>query len=114
MFREHLDPREYIANACDWNPKHYDPALWAETAQRVGFKYACLTTRHQDGYCLWNTATTDYSSAAQAPQRDLVGEFIEAFRATGLRIGLYYSLLDWRIPAYFDGPEKDPVGWATC
>ena len=111
MFREHLDPREYIANACDWNPQHYDPVLWAETAKRAGFKYACLTTRHHDGYCLWDTATTDYSSAAQSPKRDLVGEFVEAFRAAGLRIGLYYSLLDWRIPAYFDGPEKDPAGW---
>lgn len=113
MFREHLDPRVYIANACEWNPKHYHPVQWAETAKRAGFKYACLTTRHHDGYCLWDTATTDYSSAAQAPKRDLVGEFVAAFRAAGLRIGLYYSLLDWRIPAYFDGPDKDPAGWAT-
>jgi len=113
MFREHLDPREYIANACAWNPHHYDPALWAETAKKAGFKYACLTTRHHDGYCLWDTATTDYSSAAQAPKRDIVGEFVAAFRAAGLRVGLYYSLLDWRTPAYFDGPENDPAGWAT-
>ena len=113
MFREHLDPREYVANACNWHPRRYDPALWAETAKKAGFRYACLTTRHHDGYCLWDTATTDYSSAAQAPQRDFVGEFIDAFRAAGLRVGLYYSLLDWRIPAYFDGPETDPAGWAT-
>ena len=113
LFREHLGPREYIANACDWNPQYYDPALWAETVKRAGFKYACLTTRHHDGYCLWDTATTDYSCGAQAPQRDLVGEFIEAFRAAGLRVGLYYSLGDWRIPAYFDGPEIDPAGWDT-
>ena len=113
MFREHLDPCEYVANACDWNPQHYDPALWAETAKRAGYKYACLTTRHHDGFCLWDTATTDYSSAAQAPKRDFVGEFVAAFRAAGLRVGLYYSLLDWRIPAYFDGPENDPAGWAV-
>jgi len=111
LFREHLDPQAYVRAACGWNPRAYDPYLWADAAKRAGFRYACLTTRHHDGYCLWATQTTDYSSASQAPQRDFVGEFITAFRAAGLRVGLYYSLIDWRIPAYFDGPEKDPEGW---
>ena len=113
LFREHLDPLEYEMRACAWNPAHYDPELWAETAKRAGFRYAVLTTRHHDGYCLWDTATTTYSSTAQAPKRDFVGEFVEAFRSAGLRIGLYYSLLDWRIPAWFEGPEGDPSAWAT-
>jgi alpha-L-fucosidase len=111
LFREHLDPVEYVERACAWNPTHYDPQLWAETAKDHGFRYGVLTSRHHDGYCLWDTATTDYSSADQAPQRDLVGEFVEAFRAAGLRVGLYYSLIDWRIPAWFEGPEKNPEGW---
>lgn len=113
LFREHLDPREYEQHACAWNPTHYDPALWAETIKQAGFRYGVLTTRHHDGFCLWNTATTNYSSAAQAPGRDFVGEFVDAFRAAGLRVGLYYSLLDWRIPAWFEGPEKNPSGWAA-
>jgi len=113
LFREHLDPCEYEANACAWRPDHYDPVLWAETAKKAGFKYAVLTTRHHDGYCLWDTATTDYSSAKQAPQRDLVREFADAFRAAGLRVGLYYSLLDWRIPAWFEGPEVDAEAWTS-
>jgi alpha-L-fucosidase len=112
LFREHLDPREYEAAACRWAPAHYDPALWAETARQAGFKYAVLTTRHHDGYCLWDTATTDYASTQQAPQRDFVGEFVQAFRDAGLRVGLYYSLIDWRIPAWFEGPENNPEGWA--
>ena len=111
MFREHMDPVTYIERAKTWNPMHFNPHQWATFAKRAGFRYACLTTRHHDGYCLWDTHTTDYSSAAQAPGRDFVGEFIQAFRDEGLRIGLYYSLLDWRIPAYFDGPEVDPKGW---
>jgi alpha-L-fucosidase len=111
LFREHLDPNAYVEQACAWNPAHYDPALWAETAKEAGFRYACLTTRHHDGYCLWDTATTDYCSADQAPQRDFVREYVEAFRAAGLRIGLYYSLIDWRIPAYFEGPDRNPEGW---
>ena len=113
LFREHLDQKEYAAEACAWNPVHYDPAVWAETVKKAGFKYACLTTRHHDGYCMWGTKYTDYSSAAQAPKRDLVGEYVAAFRAAGLRVGLYYSLIDWRIPAYFDGPETDPEGWGA-
>lgn len=111
LFREHLDPCEYEAKACAWDPSHYDPVLWAETAKKAGFRYAVLTTRHHDGYCLWDTATTDYSSAKQAPKRDLVREFVDAFHAAGLRVGLYYSLLDWRIPAWFEGPEVDANAW---
>lgn len=111
LFREHLDHKEYAEQACAWNPKHYDPELWAYTARKAGFKYACFTTRHHDGYCMWDSAYTDYSSAKQAPQRDFVREYTEAFRKEGLRIGLYYSWIDWRLPAYFDGPAKDPEGW---
>jgi alpha-L-fucosidase len=111
LFREHLDHKDYIDAACQWNPEHYDAALWADMAKRAGYRYAVLTTRHHDGYCLWHTATTDYSSARQAPGRDFVAEFVEAFRAAGLHIGLYYSLIDWRIPAWFEGPELNPSGW---
>jgi len=111
LFREHLDQREYAERACAWNPRHFDPALWAEVASKAGMRYACFTTRHHDGYCLWDTRYTDYSSARQAPGRDFVGEYVEAFRVAGLRVGLYYSLIDWRIPAWFDGPEKDAKGW---
>ena len=109
--REHLDHREYAARACRWNPQHYDARAWADVAVRAGMKYAVLTTRHHDGYCLWDTATTDYSSAAQAPRRDLVAEYVQAFRAAGLRIGLYYSVADFRLPAFWAGPRQDPEGF---
>jgi alpha-L-fucosidase len=70
-----------------------------------------LTARHHDGYCLWDSRLTDYTSAAQAPRRDFVREYVKACRAEGLRVGLYYSLADWRIPAYWQGPAEDPIGW---
>lgn len=111
LFREHLDQREYGASACRWHPRRYDPARWAAVARDAGMKYAVLTSRHHDGFCLWDSRVTDYSSAAQAPRRDLVGEYVTAFRAAGLRVGLYYSLADWRIPAYWEGPAHDPAGW---
>lgn len=113
LFREHLDPREYENAACAWNPQQFDARQWAQTAVDGGFKYAVFTTRHHDGYCLWDTKTTDYSSGAQAPQRDFVAEYVAAFREAGLRVGLYYSLADWRIPAYWEGPKHDPQGWET-
>jgi len=113
LFREHMCHRDYARQACAWNPQHYDPHVWADTARRAGMKYAVLTTRHHDGYCLWDSKTTDYTSARQAPKRDFVREYVEAFRAAGIRVGLYYSLLDWRISAYFDGPARDPEGWTA-
>jgi len=111
--REWLEPRAYIQTACRWNPGHYDPATWASVAREAGMRYAVLTARHHDGYCLWETRTTDYSSAAQAPKRDFVREYVEAFRAAGLRVGIYYSLLDLRLPAWLRGPNGDPAGWPT-
>ncbi len=111
LFREHLDQRAYSEQACRWNPQHFDAAAWAGVARQAGMKYAVLTTRHHDGFCLWDSKLTDYSTASQAPRRDFVREYVEAFRAARLRVGLYYSLADWRIPAYWDGPRHDPAGW---
>lgn len=113
LMREMLDQREYAAAACAWNPRKFDAREWARFAKASGFRYAVLTTRHHDGFCLWDTKTTNYSSVAQSAGRDLVREFVEAFRAEGLRIGLYYSWNDFRLPALFEGPEKNPSGWAA-
>lgn len=111
LFREHLDQAAYEQAACAWNPQQFDASEWAAVAKQSGMRYAVLTTRHHDGYCLWDSRVTNYTSAAQAPGRDFVREYVEAFRAAGLRVGLYYSLADWRIPAYWEGPEHDPDGW---
>jgi len=113
LFRERLDQQAYADAACKWSPQHYDPSVWADVAKRAGMKYAVLGARHHDGFCLWDSQVTDYSAPAQACGRDLVGEYAEAFREAGLRVGLYYSLCDWRIPGYWEGPEHDPDGWAA-
>ena len=110
-FREHMDLLIYEKDACEWNPSSYDAKRWARLAKAAGFTYACFTTKHHDGYCMWDTKCTDYSSACQAPKRDFVKEYVEAFRAEGLKVGLYYSWMDWRIPAYFEGPEADREAW---
>jgi alpha-L-fucosidase len=111
LFREHLDQKDYQARACQWRPRWFDATHWAGVAKQAGMKYAVMTTRHHDGFCMWDSKFTRYTSAAQAAKRDFVREYVEAFRQAGLRVGLYYSLADWRIPAYWDGPANDPQGW---
>lgn len=112
LIRELADQRAYAQRACAWRPCAFDPRAWASTARQAGCRYAVLTTRHHDGFCMWDSRLTDYTSARQAAGCDVVRGFVDACRAEGLRVGLYYSLADWRIPAYFAGPRRDPQGWA--
>jgi alpha-L-fucosidase len=80
-----------VADACD---------RWARAAKLAGAKTLLLTTKHHDGFCLWDTALTGYKSTNTPCRRDLVREFVTACRAHGLRVGLYYSLVDWHHPDY--------------
>lgn len=76
----------------------FDPSYWASLFNRSGAKYVVLTTKHHDGYCLWPTASpykSDWNSMSVGPKRDLVGELTDAVRAEGLRMGLYYSIIEW-------------------
>jgi len=83
-----------------FNPDSYDPKAWARLARQAGMKYAVLTAKHHDGFCLFDSRLTDYKSTNTPSGRDLVREYVEAFRAEGLKVGLYYSLLDWHHPDY--------------
>ena len=111
MFREHMNNAEYEKKACQWDPEFFDARIWANIAKKSGIKYVCFSTRHHDGYCLWDTKYSDYSSAKQAPKRDFLREVVDAFREVNIRIGLYYSWLDWRVPAFLEGPKKNPEGF---
>lgn len=111
LYREHLDQHQYALTASQWNPSHYDAQQWAQVAVKGGFRYAVLTTRHHDGYCLWDSKQTNYTAMKCAPGRDFVQEYIQAFRAAGLRVGLYYSLADWRSAAYWSSPKESSPAW---
>jgi len=111
LFREHLTPSEYRRRAEEFNPQHYDPAAWAALAREAGMRYAVLTAKHHDGFCLFDSALSTLTSAKTGARRDLIREYVEAFRGTGLKVGLYYSLADWQWPAYFLGPARDPEGF---
>jgi alpha-L-fucosidase len=117
MNRERIPLSEYAEKyAARWKAEHYDPAAWCALAREAGMEYIVLTTRHHDGFALWDTATTDWNAARLGPGRDLVGPFVEAARAAGLRIGFYYSGADWSHPDYpgpfyRDWPQKED--WAS-
>ncbi|MBQ7225464.1 MAG: alpha-L-fucosidase [Clostridia bacterium] len=83
-----------------FNPVDFDPKKWARLAKEAGMKYAVLTTKHHDGFCLFDSQYTDYKSTNTPCKRDLVKEYVEAFRQEGIMVGLYYSLLDWHHPDY--------------
>ncbi|MBQ9510155.1 MAG: alpha-L-fucosidase [Clostridia bacterium] len=83
-----------------FNPDMLDAREWARQAKNAGMKYAVLTTKHHEGFCLFDTKYTDYKITNTAYGRDLVREYVDAFRAEGLKIGFYYSLLDWHHPDF--------------
>ncbi|MEN6407353.1 MAG: alpha-L-fucosidase [Thermoguttaceae bacterium] len=83
-----------------FDPDLYQPREWAKMAKAAGMKYVVLTTKHHEGFCLFDSKYTDYKSTNTPCRRDLVKEYVEACRAEGLRVGFYYSLLDWHHPDY--------------
>ncbi|MFI7420456.1 alpha-L-fucosidase [Nonomuraea sp. NPDC049684] len=97
--REKMPDADYDRYLEQFDPDLFDAAELARTARAAGMRYAVLTAKHHDGFCLFDSALTDYTSA-RATGRDLVAEFAAAMRAEGLRVGLYYSLLDWRHPDF--------------
>lgn len=106
---EEIGDADYQRYVDRFDPDLFDAAEIARTARAAGMRYAVLTTKHHDGFCLWDSAVTDYTSA-RVCGRDLVAEFVEAVRAEGLKVGLYHSLLDWHHPDYvIDGvhPLRD-------
>lgn len=97
---ERISNEDYQTYFDNFNPDRYDPKAWAKTAKAAGMKYAVLTAKHHDGFCLFDSQLTEYKSTRTPAGRDLVREFLDAFRAEGLKVGLYYSLLDWHHPDY--------------
>ena len=83
-----------------FDPDLFDARDWARRAKRAGMKYMVLTTKHHDGFCLWDTKTTDYKITKTPFGRDLVREYVAAARAEGLRVGFYFSIKDWHHPDY--------------
>ena len=98
--REKIGDEHYDLYFKHFDPDLYDPTAWAKMAKAAGMKYAVLTTKHHEGFCMWDSALTDYKATNTPAGRDLVRGFVDAFRAEGLRIGFYHSLIDWHHPEF--------------
>ncbi|MDO5672947.1 MAG: alpha-L-fucosidase [Actinomycetaceae bacterium] len=83
-----------------FDPQHIDFDDMALLAKKAGMKYAVFTAKHHDGYCMYDSAYSDYSSVKRTPGRDFVAEFLTAFRKQGIKVGLYFTLIDWSHPDY--------------
>lgn len=98
MNRERIPVQEYEKLADTWNPIPDAPRIWAKLAKKAGMRYMVLTTKHHEGFLLWDSKLSDYNSAKRAPGRDLVAEYVQAARDEGLKVGFYYSMMDWHHP----------------
>ena len=96
-----------------FDAKDYNPVEWAKIAKDSGMKYMCLTSRHHDGFALFDSQYTNAFTSVQSLKRDLYAEYVKACRAEGLRVGLYYSPMSWRYPGYYDvtGTNCMPNKW---
>ena len=92
MFAERIPAKEYAKLAGRFKPARFDADQWASLAKEAGMKYMVLTTRHHDGFCLYDSKVSDFTSVKTAAKRDFVAEHVKACRRAGLKVGLYYSL----------------------
>ena len=111
--RERMSDEAYDRYFARFDPDLYDPRAWARAAREAGMKYIVVTTKHHDGFCLWDTKLTDFKATRAPCGRDLIRPLVEAARAEGLGVGFYYSLLDWHHPEYtidaFHPMRDDPA-----
>ena len=98
MNLERIPVQEYEKLAATWKPKPRPMREWAALAKRAGMKYMVMTTKHHEGFLLWNSKMTGYNAVRHGPGRDLVREYVSACREYGLKVGFYYSLMDWHHP----------------
>lgn len=97
---EEMPEEEYMSFFEEFDPVDFQPGKWAKAAKEAGMKYAVMTAKHHDGFCLFDSELTDFKAAKTRAGKDLVKEYLDAFREEGLKVGLYYSLLDWHHPDY--------------
>ena len=108
MGDEDIPLHEYEQHARQFQPQPNAARAWARLARESGMRYMVLTTKHHEGFCLLDSKLTDYCAPRQGPGRDLVREYADAARAEGLRVGFYYSLMDWHHPDWLRAKE-DPA-----
>jgi alpha-L-fucosidase len=97
---EHITDEDYQKYFDNFNPDLFNPKEWARMAKAAGMKYFVITAKHHEGFCLWDSKFTDYKATKTPYGKDLLKQVVQAYRDEGLRVGFYYSLLDWHHPEY--------------
>lgn len=132
FFLGQISHEDYMAQRHGFTAAKYDPKAWAALFKATGARYSVLTTKHHDGFALWDTAASDLNAVKASPAaRDLIAPYVAALRQEGLKVGLYFSHLDWSHPDYptlpkdippsdhgdatrtnrFNFRENDPIAW---
>ncbi|MCY1720873.1 alpha-L-fucosidase [Prolixibacteraceae bacterium Z1-6] len=118
FFNDYLSHDDYMKQLTGFTAKNYDAAAWAKLIAESGAKYSVITTKHHDGVALWDTKCNDLSVVKKSPAgRDVVEPFVKELRKNDVKVGLYYSLLDWSHPDYPNATRKikrytdDPERW---
>jgi alpha-L-fucosidase len=112
--RERIPDAEYDVYFRHFNPDLYDPAAWAREAEGAGMRYVVVTTKHHEGFALWDSGLTDYKAPNTPARRDLLRPLVAAFRGQGFKVGFYHSLIDWHHPEFpIDGlhPRRDDLAF---
>ncbi|MBU0716209.1 MAG: alpha-L-fucosidase [Verrucomicrobia bacterium] len=105
---EEIPDERYDTYFRHFDPDLYKPELWAKAAADAGMKYFIITTKHHEGFCLWDTKLTDYKAPNTPAGRDLLTPMVKAFREQDLRVGFYHSLIDWHHPHNIIDPHIGP------
>jgi len=109
----HIPDSAYFSLIHQFNPVDFDADAWAAMAKKMGAKYVRITTKHHEGFCLWPSKYTDFDIASSPYKKDLLGELIDACNKAGLKVSLYYSILDWHHPDWRSSikSESDSVAY---
>jgi alpha-L-fucosidase len=120
FYNGYISHEDYLQQADRFKAENYHPQYWAELIKASGARYSVITTRHHDGFALWDTEYGNFNSVENSPaQRDLLAPFVKALREMDLKVGLYFSLPDWSFPDYTHFTRKqmrykiddDPHRW---
>ena len=112
QWREDIHPSEYVTLAEKFKPGKFDADTWAQLAKAGGAEYVVFGTRHHDGFALFDSKVSNFTSVKTAVNRDFVAEYVKAVRRAGLKVGLYYSPMDWSWPVFnMKLPSNDTLAW---
>lgn len=100
LWRGEMKRKDYEQLIHRFNPVSFDPDAWLDMAEQAGMQYICFTTKHHDGFCMWDTQYTEYNVMNSAYGKDILGMLAEACRRRNFPLSLYYSCPDWHHPNY--------------